>query len=1167
MRNFNKQKKTRTVFLTFSVIAFCVFSFLFLPITSLSTFASSDANDDFDAFDSAYTQMIEKYDTLGETKTYSLEDEDYKIENDELYIKATAVDNFDLSVNEETEVADENGYYSANLLAQYNYISVEENNDGVILEKYDDINRLIVYSSNDVSSYGAVAKAEYDQCHIFQYDDAESAALAFEYYSNLDCVTDVFYDCIISADGSVDANTSYTYKSWGAEYVGYSDYTSTMLEMYDENNLENIVVAVLDSGIYTSHELFQGRLLTEYAKSYITDEDTTYSYQDKNGHGTHVSGTIAEATLSNVKIIPIKVLNIEGKGYVSGIISGINYVIDLVENEGVNIKAMNMSVGVEGSTSSNPRLTSAIKNAYNKGIASIVSAGNGDEKTGIRIDVADYCPANVEEAITVAALVRKKSFPNGYTLSYDTYSNYGQYIDFAAPGTSITSASINSPTAYIPMSGTSMAAPHVTASVALLYSNPQYSNLTIDELYDLLKNNAVDLGSTGWDKDYGWGLINIADIGVVTEGEVTFSSEEKFPTSSFQLSLSYQSEAEGTVKIYYTTDESADYADSSDEIYNAPISISKTTKVTAIAYVYNSSGMMVQRSNVTSFTYYFDNIDLLSNYEYDSYFNGVVLTRYSGELTTLNVPETINSRKVIGIYQYAFKNSNIEVLNLPSSVYIFYDSAFYGCTTLREIHCASSSSVQIGNYAFRDCSNLSVFDVSNVVSVGQYAFASCSSLTSLEIPYCTTIGIHALTKSGIQTLLVGSDLITFSNQTNLSLAHIYGYSGTAAETFALNNNIEFTDLRLSIVKDFSNRIIIKENSNLDLQISYIGLDVLNVISFSGANNKLSSTEESVTDYQTNLNITLSNLSAGEYTLAVTLTDRLSNSLKTDTIYIEVVSDTSNTFTVNFEKGNFDVMIDGEVVEPSTLFFAGFEYKIEIVAHDGYNLRKIVINGEEKSINKPFNMTVNSDLNIEVQTSEKSKLSVLFNTNGCGSVMIEDDLVSNTVVDRNESISFRVEENEGYRVKRVVANNVLLVADADGVYHIDNIIADVYVDITFEEAYYTVAVSFGKGGSMSSSGGDIDNVAHGSSRTFIITPSEGYEIDFVSVNGETISLVGNKFTLDNIDENYDIVVSFKKAGSTFTNDSVVLTYFFIILGIFIVFIVARVVLHFAKKEKK
>lgn len=1165
MRNFNRQKKTRIVFLTFSVITFCVFSFLFLPITSLSAFASSDVNDDFKAFDSAYTQMIEKYDTLGETKTYSLEEEDYKIENDELYIKATAVESYNLEVLEDFDQVND-GYYSVNTLARNNYISVDEDADGITLEKYSDINRLIVYSWEDINSYGAVAEAEIKDTHIFQYADAESASLAFEYYSNLDCVSDVFYDCVISADGSVDTNTTYTYKSWGAEYIGYSDYTSTMLEMYSENDLEKIAVAVLDSGIYTSHELFKGRLLTEYAKSYITDNGTTYSYQDKNGHGTHVSGTIAEATLSNVKIIPIKVLNIEGKGYVSGIISGINYVIDLVENEGVNVKAMNMSVGVEGSTNSNPRLTTAIKNAYNKGIASIVSAGNGDEDTGIRIDVAGYCPANVEEAITVAALVRKKSFPSGYSLSYDSYSNYGQYIDFAAPGTSITSAGISSSTSYVVMSGTSMAAPHVTASVALLYSNPQYANLTIDELYDLLKNNAVDLGNTGWDKDYGWGLINIADIGVVTEGEVAFSSKEKFPTSSFQLSLSYQTETDGIIKIYYTTDGSADYADSSDVLYTAPISISKTTKVTAIAYVYNSSGLMVQRSNVASFTYYFDNTDLLSSYEYDTYYNGVVITKYSGELTTLNVPVTINSRKVIGIDQYAFKNSNIEVLNLPNSVYIFYDSAFYGCTTLREIHCASTSNVQIGSYAFRDCSNLSVFDVSNVVSVGQYAFASCSSLTSLEIPYCTTIGLHALTKSGIQTLLVGSDLISFSNQTNLSLICIYGYSGTAAETFALDNNIQFIDLRLSIVKDFANRVIIKENSTLNLQISYVGLNVSKVISFSGANNKLNSNEESVSDYQTNLNITLSNLSAGEYTLAVTLTDGLSNSLKTNTIHIEVVSDTSNTFSVNFEKGNFDVMIDGEIIEPSTLFFTGFEYEIKIVAHDGYNLRKIVINDEERSINQSVKMVVNDDLNIEVETSEKSKLSVLFNTNDCGSVIIENVMVSNTVVDRNDSISFSVEENEGYKVKRVVANNVLLVADVDGIYRIDNITTDLYVDVIFEEAYYTVAVSLGKGGSMSSSGGDIDSVAHGSSRTFIITPSEGYEIDFVSVNGEMVSLIGNKFTIDNIDENYEIVVSFKKAGSAFTNDSVVLTYFFIILGIFIVFIIARVVLHYVRKEK-
>lgn len=1163
MVKFKNRQKIHLVILAVLVITFCVFSFLFSFVNI--AFASFE-KDELQEFNSAFTQMLKDYDTLSDTETFVLSEDEYEIENEEVYLKSEAVENCNLIIDNSNDTEDD--YYSVNVLANDNSISVSMQEDNsIVLEKYSDINRLIVYSWDDLNSCGAVAKAEYNQYHIFQYQDKESADFAYDYYSRLSGVTDVFYDSVISVDSSVETNTTYTYKSWGASYVGFADYTNMMLEMYEEKDLQEVVVAVLDSGIYKEHELFEGRVFTEYATNFITDTGTSYDYQDKNGHGTHVSGTIAEATLSNVKIIPIKILNADGKGYASGIVAGVNYIIELNKTEDLNIKVMNMSVGVEGSASSNPKLTSVIESAYDEGIVSVVSAGNGDEKTGIRIDVANACPANVEKAITVAALTRVKSFPTGYTLSYDTYSNYGKYIDFAAPGTSISSASIASPTSYVSMSGTSMAAPHVTACVALIYSNPGLANYSIEEIYDELKNNAVDLGDVGWDEDYGYGLVNIADIGIKTNGYVDFSSNEKFPTSTISLSLSYQYEGEGTLKIYYTTDAYADMADSSDSLYSGSISISQTTKVTAVAYVYNSNGHIIQRSNITTFTYYYDNLDLLSNYEYETYYNGVIITKYSGELTTLNVPEKINNRNVIGIEQFAFKYANVEVLNLPSTIYMFYDSAFYGCASLQEIHLDSNNLVQIGDYAFRDCSNLSVFDVSNIQIVGDYAFASCSSLEYLDLPYVRTIGAHAFTKSGIKEMLIGADIQSFStNQTNLNMTNIYGYAGTASEDFAIDNNIKFTDISLRIDKNLSNQVIIQQNSTLNIDLSYIGLDVENKISFSGQSSKVSSVEEKISTFQTNLNITISNLSVGEYTLYVTLTDGLLNSVKTNTLYIKVVSSSSQTYKLNFESGDFYLYLNGEVVEPNTTLFAGFEYEITITAHEGYDLKKIVVNGEEKSLNQSITIVVNSDLDISVEAIQKNKLSVSFDTGTYGNIIIEDQVVNNTIVSRNEEIVFSIEANEGYKIKSVYANGNLLIPDENGLYHITNIISDTSVDVTFEEAYYSVVVSLGKGGSMSSSGGDISNVAHGSSRTFIITPSEGYAIDFVSINGETIPVSNNKFTLSNISENYNIVVSFKKTGSAFSNDSVVLIYFLIILACFIVFIIARVTLYFVRKER-
>jgi subtilisin family serine protease len=158
--------------------------------------------------------------------------------------------------------------------------------------------------------------------------------------------------------------------------------------------------------------------------------------------------------------------------------------VDWVTANHVKPAVANMSLG--GGASST--LDAAVQNSINAGVGYAVAAGNGNFLG--RQDACNYSPARVPEAMTIGA-----------TSSSDakaSYSNYGDCVDWFAPGVSITSAWYTSNSATNTISGTSMASPH-TAGVAALYlqANPGASPLAVrDALYDATTKNIVTSSST-----------------------------------------------------------------------------------------------------------------------------------------------------------------------------------------------------------------------------------------------------------------------------------------------------------------------------------------------------------------------------------------------------------------------------------------------------------------------------------------------------------------------------------------------------------------------------------------------------------------------------------------------------------------------------------------------
>ncbi|WP_197257929.1 S8 family peptidase [Paenibacillus dendritiformis] len=176
------------------------------------------------------------------------------------------------------------------------------------------------------------------------------------------------------------------------------------------------------------------------------------SYDDDNGHGTHVAGTAAAlgrgnllyGTAPEAELYAVKALDENGEGYVSDIVEGVEWCI---RNR---MDVINLSLGLNGPSK---LLRNMIRRARRQGIAIVASAGNNG-KDAEAIDE----PASYPEVIAVAATDRVNRIAG--------FSSRGKGIDVAAPGTDIVSTSDKG--GFAADSGTSMAAPHVSGTAALM---------------------------------------------------------------------------------------------------------------------------------------------------------------------------------------------------------------------------------------------------------------------------------------------------------------------------------------------------------------------------------------------------------------------------------------------------------------------------------------------------------------------------------------------------------------------------------------------------------------------------------------------------------------------------------------------------------------------------
>lgn len=372
------------------------------------------------------------------------------------------------------------------------------------------------------NTYGASTTFSYNGSHVLVYDSEKETK---EAYLNLlkDKNLIVAVDTIMSINES-QTQSAYNYsqhKTWGAKAMDlgvYMDYLSR------HNINQDVVVAVIDTGINTSHTMFSGRLLT--GATYVGS-----SYVDDNGHGSHVAGTICDLTPSNVKILPIKAFYANKSGYMSDIRDALKSLSTTYSH--LNIVCVNMSFGMyyidsetgaeyqDDVNNENALFSSIFTTLRNANIMPVASAGNNYD------DTYHVAPAGCSNAIVVSAL---KQTTTSYT--FDTsYSNYGSTVDISAPGTSIYSAYMGSSTAMATLQGTSMAAPHVSAAVALLCLDDYFydgttATYTMTQIEDELLSLTIDLGSSGRDTLYGEGMVSFANF----KREISFTATNTVKT-------------------------------------------------------------------------------------------------------------------------------------------------------------------------------------------------------------------------------------------------------------------------------------------------------------------------------------------------------------------------------------------------------------------------------------------------------------------------------------------------------------------------------------------------------------------------------------------------------------------------------------------------------------
>ena len=367
--------------------------------------------------------------------------------------------------------------------------------------------------------------------YILKYETEEETKKAYENLKQDSNIENVSIDINIQLQEVKPMYITYTVsgismQSWGIFTMGLDK----MQEIINNSTTKSdIVVAVIDTGFDLQNEIFKSHNLQSRIDSrYINIIDNSQNIGDDysvtangqtrlRGHGTHTGSIVLDATPDNVKVLPIKVSE-GGSLSLTYISEGLRYAIDQ------NVDVINLSLGWKRQSTISAienEIQGLIEEAIQKGITVIAAAGNGDEN-GVRESTAQIYPVSYNDVIGVAALNSKLITKENNVINYQSYnaaknsgisnliytnfSNYGDAIDYSAPGEFIICLTPTGSTfgnCGI-VQGTSHSAPHLAATVATIKSYKK--DLSLEQINKILQYYSLDLGTEGRDNDYGYGM-------------------------------------------------------------------------------------------------------------------------------------------------------------------------------------------------------------------------------------------------------------------------------------------------------------------------------------------------------------------------------------------------------------------------------------------------------------------------------------------------------------------------------------------------------------------------------------------------------------------------------------------------------------------------------------
>lgn len=618
---------------------------------------------------------------------------------------------------------------------------VEEEQVSVIVDDEVEVNyhpRLIVQSDNPIETYDAIEVVSgFFNFYILQFENEVDTNYAYEQYSiDKDIISvdyDVSYNAVTSSTETMADNVELTYEDYKNGWYMESTGMDKILEKYKNENLPEVVVAVIDSGVDLNNEY----LFNEKDKEKNRIEKTGFnnagdgdegSEQDYLYHGTAVTSVIANCTTDNVKIANYRCINSEG-----GIDSDLLACTAILEAANDGVVAINCSFGCSGNNYN--LYEKAIEYAWSMSCPVFSSSGNwgGDNQ------FLEGSPLTASEYIISVGSNSAFNAPSSFT-------NYGKYVDVLAPGDNMPLFKLNNKISL--SSGTSYSSPFMVGVYAMYITTHQ--DKTFEECV-----RAVKGCGSGTDEEYvtdffGSGIANplkLFNLDTVEEPQFKVASgeyigdtyySEEYPFNSTVNGLKYIGDitiellSKDGSDIYYTTDYTYP-SPTNGTLYTEPIVISDDmVRIRAVAY---KDG---QRSNYVSQKYCSivsgtDDMFIIND-------NGVI-TEYKGNVKYLKIPEVINGITVKDISSFSgFDKAEIYGIVLPETVeYLGYTMDYYDRpTTLDE---------QIE--PFNGNKTLDFVIGTGIKSIGYYGLAFLPNLYEVQFPNCEEIMCAGFYESSI----------------------------------------------------------------------------------------------------------------------------------------------------------------------------------------------------------------------------------------------------------------------------------------------------------------------------------------------------------------------------------------------------------------------------------